>query len=143
MSEGVATAAAEGARGSDAARGASSASRVTELFSQPALQSRRMELEASVPVYEPGDAARNLYFIQTGQVRIFQVGPDQSARLLEILGPGNWFGAPALARAESYGTRAVTASKASLPEIPVSRVMEALPQKPDAAAELIAELAPT
>ena len=92
-------------------------------------------------MYEPQDAARNLYFIQSGQVRLFQIGPDQSARLLEILGPGNWFGAPALARADSYGTRAVTASKASLSEVPVSRVMEALPQKPEAAAELIAELA--
>jgi CRP/FNR family transcriptional regulator len=92
-------------------------------------------------VYEPTDPARNLYFIQSGQVRIFQVGPDDSARLLEILGSSDWFGAPALARSASYGTRAVTASKAAVSEIPVSRVMEALPQRPEASAELIAALA--
>ena len=114
---------------------------MTELFSQPALQSRRLELEAAVPLYEPHESPRNLYLIQTGQVRIFQVGPDASARLLEILGPGDWFGAPALARAGSYGTRAVTATRAAVFELPVTRVLEALPQRPEAAAELIAELA--
>src|SRR5215218_4350627 len=115
------TPAAEGAGGTDASSGlpgASSGSRLTELFSQPSLQSRRLDVEAGVPVYEPVDAAANVYFIHTGQVRIFQVGPDESARLLEILGPGDWFGAPALARSSSYGTRAVTASKAAVSEIP-------------------------
>src|SRR5687768_9815765 len=135
---------AEGARGADSSTGlsaASSASRVTELLSQPSLQSRRLELDAGAPVYEPGDPARHLYVIHSGQVRLFQIGPDQSARLLEILGPGDWFGAPALARAESYGTRAVTASRAAVAEVPVTGVLDALPQKPQAAAELIAELA--
>jgi CRP-like cAMP-binding protein len=112
------------------------------------MEGRRVEFEAGASVYEPDQPARDLYLIQSGQVRLFQVGQiatpggaKESARLLEILGPGDWFGAPALARAESYGTRAVAASRATASQVPADRVREALPQRPDAAVELIAELA--
>src|SRR5947209_17991133 len=72
------------------------------LLSNPALSSalgaRRFQAPAGLALYEADAPARHLFFIHEGQVRIFQVGPRQSAQLVEILGPGDWFGVPALAR---------------------------------------------
>jgi CRP-like cAMP-binding protein len=107
----------------------------------PTLQAQRMELVDGSSVYEADAAAGQVYFIHSGQVRTYEAGPDDSARLLEILGPGDWFGEESLADAKAYSSRAVAESQTVLWAVPVDRLMELLAREPAVAAEFVRRLA--
>src|SRR3954470_16263321 len=70
---------------------------IMELLTNPALEARRVEAPAGTVICEPSEASDKVYFVQQGQVRVYQVGPEGNGRLLEILGPGDNFGTPGLA----------------------------------------------
>jgi CRP/FNR family transcriptional regulator len=112
-----------------------------DLLAHPSLEARRRDVPASAAVFEPDTPAQNIYYIHQGQVRLFLIGPDNSARMLEVLGPDDWFGATSLAGAARYGSRAVAVTHAVITEVAASRLMGALPQFPAVAAELIRHLA--
>lgn len=119
---------------------------MAELLCDPSLGAQVREVEAPTVLYEPEAPARDLYFIQSGQVRTFLPGRDGAAkegaaRLVEILGPGDWFGVPALAGSAAYGSRAVAVARAAVCQLPVDRLMAHLPHMPAVAAELIRQLA--
>src|SRR5688500_2497910 len=116
-------------------------SAVDRLLAEPDLGGESVELEAGAAVHEPTDSAANLYFVRSGQVRIYQVGPDESARLVEILGPGDWFGAAALARATTYDTRAVAVSPTTVWQVPAEQLLALLSRQPELATAFIAQLA--
>jgi CRP-like cAMP-binding protein len=112
-----------------------------DVCNDPAVAARRASVAAGTIFYEPDDAAVHVHFIHRGQVRLYQVGPEGSQRLVEILGPGDWFGVAALARAEKYGLRAVAVGSSVISEVRADRVYDALSQKPEAALELSRQLA--
>ena len=89
---------------------------VTAAFADPLVGGRQVELVSGATVFEQGADAAHLYFIQRGQVRLYQEGPDGASRLLEILGPGQWFGSAALSESHLYHAKAV--ASASSPQIP-------------------------
>ena len=122
-------------------QGAHRAPAVDELLSQPALEARQVEATTGTTLFEPGTAARHVYFVHSGQVRVYQPGPDDSARLLEILGPGDWFGVAALAGSATYGNRAVAVSTVVLSEVPADKWLETLSQQPALAADWVGRLA--
>ena len=68
-----------------------------DIFQDPAVDARRANVAAGTVIFEPDDAATNVHFIHRGQVRLYQVGPEGTQRLVEILGPNDWFGVAALA----------------------------------------------
>ena len=75
-------------------------------------------------------------------MRTYEAGPDESARLLEILGPGDWFGEEALAESDARSSRAVAVSDTTLSAVPVERLLELLCAATHiAAVELIRQLA--
>jgi CRP/FNR family transcriptional regulator, cyclic AMP receptor protein len=118
------------------------ANRFERLFSTAAQDARQVELTAGQVVHEPSNAAESVYYIHSGQVRIYQVGPDsESLRLIEILGADDWFGAAALAHTRTYGTRAVAATRAVISEVPADKWHQALASTPEVAAEVIGQLA--
>ena len=81
--------------------------RFERLFAVAAQDARQLEVSAGQSVHEPATPAESVYFIHSGQVRIYQIGPDgESLRLIEILGADDWFGAAALA---SHRARAAVA----------------------------------
>ncbi|MDQ3246747.1 MAG: Crp/Fnr family transcriptional regulator [Pseudomonadota bacterium] len=122
--------------------GAAESGRFERLFSSAAQEGRQIELAAGRVVHEPGDPAEFVYFVHSGQVRIHQLGPDgQSVRLVEILGPEDWFGAAALAHTRTYGTRATAVTDAVVSEVPAERWHAALASTPEVAAEVIGQLA--
>src|SRR3954464_8613674 len=84
------------------------------VFTDPQVGGHNLNVGNGEVIYQPATAAENVYYIHRGQVRLYMVGTDDSCRLLEILGPGEWFGAAALAGAKVYETRAVTVSGAVL-----------------------------
>jgi CRP/FNR family transcriptional regulator, cyclic AMP receptor protein len=107
----------------------------------PEMGSRRINLDAEAAVYEPGAAAEHAYYIHQGQVRIYQSGPEGAGRLLEILGPDEWFGVEPLAGSGHYHTRAVAVKPSILWQIPTQRLIERVSQQTAAAAELIQQIA--
>lgn len=111
-----------------------------QFLTDPELGAQELEFAGGATIYDPRTASRCLYLVQSGQVRTYEGGPDSSARLLEILGPGDWFGEEALAQAERRSS-AVAVSASVLCSVPVERLMDLLSGQPGAALELIRQLA--
>jgi CRP-like cAMP-binding protein len=114
---------------------------VTVSFADPSVGGRPLELAPGTTVFEQGAEASHLYFIQRGQVRLYQEGRDGASRLLEILGPGQWFGCAALSDSRQYHARAVVIGRTVLTQTPVSHVLEVVQRSPQAAVQLIRQLA--
>ncbi len=102
---------------------------------------RQIELASGATVFEQGSEAAHVYFIQRGQIRLYQIGPDGAGRLLEILGPGQWFGYSALAELGVYGLKAVAVGRTVLTQTPVAGLLDAVAHSPQAALQLIKQLA--
>jgi CRP/FNR family transcriptional regulator len=114
---------------------------VVAAFADPSVGARPVELSSGSTVFEQGSAANHVYYVQRGQVRLYQVGPDGSGRLLEIFGAGQWFGAAALTESRVHGAKAVVVGKTTLTEAPADGLIAALGRTPQAAVELIRQLA--
>lgn len=114
---------------------------VASVFANRELGARRMEVGEDSTLFEPRTPADHLYFIESGQVRLFQIGPDGSMRLSEILGTGDWFGIAALRRDGIYATRGVTVTASVLWTLTAERLFESLRHEPAVAVELIGQLA--
>ncbi|MDB5171780.1 MAG: putative cyclic nucleotide-binding domain [Phycisphaerales bacterium] len=116
-------------------------SSLSDMLSEPQLGAQRVELAAGMVVFEPGAAGQNLYFIQSGQVREYQAGPDDSARLLDILGPGEWFGVGALGTTGIYKSRAVAISPTTVWAVPVEKLLALFARQPGVSTMFIRQLA--
>ena len=110
------------------------------LLSNPSVGAEGIEASRGTILYTQGTAAEHVYFIHHGQIRLYQVGPDKQERLVEILGPGNWFGAAAFSN-QNHASQAIAATQAQLSKVPASRLLESIVSAPEAGAELIRELA--
>lgn len=111
------------------------------LLADPTLVSREMQVDASTLLYEVNTPARWLYLVRLGQVRIIQPGKASEARLVEILGQGDWFGVPALAKRDTYGSIAMAVGAATVCQVPAEQLISRLPANPGAAEDLIWQLA--
>lgn len=117
--------------------------KAADLIADANLAARRFDVPAGAAVYEPQTPARSLYLLHAGQVRVLLQTPgagERSVRLLEILGPGDWFGAPALSGHPTYDTRAVAVTPVTASEVPADRLFAALPHHPAIATTLIRSL---
>jgi CRP/FNR family transcriptional regulator len=112
-----------------------------QLFAHPALDGRELELVSGQALYRPGDPAEHLYYIHTGQVRLYLRGPDGSGRLLEILGPGQWFGCAALAEGGTCDAQAVAVSRSVVTQVRADRMLALLGRQPELSVEIIRHLA--
>ena len=116
-------------------------SRFERLFGAAANDAKQLELTAGTGVFEPSTSADNIYFIHTGQVRVYQVGPENELRLIEILGPNDWFGSAALANTRAYGVRAVAVTRAVVSEVSGDKWQNALGSNPEVMSEVVGQLA--
>ena len=105
------------------------------------LQSHRIQVPAKAALYQPGDPARNIYYIHHGQVRTYQIAPNGSRRLIEILGQEHWCGTAALAGHDHYGETAEAVVPTSVSIISVDRLFAVLPHQPSTAGQMIRQLA--
>jgi len=113
----------------------------TRLFAHPSLEGKELELVSGQPIYRPGDTAEHLYYIHTGQVRLYLRGPDGSGRLLEILGPGQWFGCAALADGSTYDAQAIAVVRSVVTQVRGERMMSLLGREPQHSIDIIRHLA--
>jgi len=114
---------------------------LAEVFQDPSVGPKRTTYDAGVSIFEPHDSAGSVFYVHRGQIRVFQVGPNDEERLVEILGPDDWFGTASLARLATYGTRAIAVSNAIVTEVRAQRLLDAMLHKPAAMAELLRQLA--
>ncbi|MEA2710446.1 MAG: family transcriptional regulator, cyclic receptor protein [Phycisphaerales bacterium] len=115
-----------------------------EVFAHPAVGAEGIEVARGATIYTQGSQAEHVYYIHRGQVRLYQVGPDgEEARLVEILGPGQWFGCASLSQAGTYVAQAVAATEATLSKVAAIRFLEHVSTNPEAAQQLIRNLAST
>jgi CRP/FNR family transcriptional regulator len=113
---------------------------VARLMRDPALGARRRAAETGAVFHETGAAATDVFAIDQGEVRLYQPTFDGSLRLLEILGPGDWFGTEAVGRLERYNCQAKAHSSASVFVLPASRLLNELINRPDVCLEIIQQL---
>lgn len=102
-----------------------------DLWNSPGCE--QMRVMAGTVLFEPGTLAEHVWYVEQGQVRIYQVGPGET-RLLRIAGPGEWFGASALAKAPTYGKRASSIGHSLLRRISAERFLNYVCQQPGTAA---------
>lgn len=122
-----------GAEGNDA--------QLESLFCDPQLGGKQVTYAAGTVICEPDHPALDLYFIHKGQVRVHRGADDGSSLLLEILGPGEWFGVAALAGRERCEVRASTAVPTTLTRVSARQVMLHVAMSPEGSRTLIRELA--
>lgn len=92
-------------------------------------------------IHHPDSPADRIYFIERGEVRLHQPGPGEMARLVEILGPGDWFGVAALAGSVCCGKHASAVTEVAVTEVPIDRFLTAMEQNPSAAVMFMRDLA--
>lgn len=112
-----------------------------DVFQNPELGSTVVTAFAGQVIYDPQTTAEHVYYVQSGEVRVYMVGPEAACRLVEILGPGDWFGAAALAGQSTYGMRAVAISQSVIVEARSDKFLQTLSQRPEALMQLSRSLA--
>ena len=115
--------------------------RVASLLTDPSLGATQVEAPPDTTIYDADSPAENISLIESGQVRLFQVGQDGGTRLVSILGKGDWLGLTGLGGAATYGMRAVTVTATSRWNIEISRLNRKIDQLPPLASEMILQLA--
>ena len=116
-------------------------SAVAELIREEALGARRISFAAGAVVHEASAPADRVFLIESGEIRRLQTSPDGSRRLLDILGPGDWFGPEAVGRLSVYGSQAAAMTDAVVWVASADKVLEALPRHPQASLQIIRQLA--
>src|SRR3954468_20957816 len=114
---------------------------VIGLFSNPEVAAEGIEVSRGTVIFEQGTAADHVYCIHRGQVRLFQGGKDGEERLVEILGPNQWFGCAALSDRGVHVTRAVAAPSGQISKVPAPKLPDHVAPNPEAAGQLIRHLA--
>jgi len=116
-------------------------STVEKFLIDPQLGGRRYNVAAGTILHELGSKASSIFFVHSGQVRLHQIGPDRSARLVEILGPGEWTGSSALAGEAENDTRATAVVASVVTEISAESMLDGLGRDHGAAVEMVKQLA--
>jgi CRP/FNR family transcriptional regulator len=106
------------------------------LFGSPVVQPQTLNLAANETIYEPQMPASYLYFVLRGEVRTFQVGDDGEGRLMEILGPQDWFNPAAFSSDQFCGHRAVSTTHSVVIRASAEKILSEL-QRNTAAAHLL------
>lgn len=112
-----------------------------DLFSSTELDRQNLTFGTAERIYEPHDAANYVYFIRSGEVRTFQVGDEGDGRLLEILGPGEWFNPAAFTQGQVCGHRAVSVGHTVIVRVSADKLLGVLATNAPAAAVLLKQFA--
>jgi CRP/FNR family transcriptional regulator len=112
------------------------------LFHSPEFEAQPLQIPAGAKLrHSPGSDDRQIYMITAGQIWTYQLGICDHTRLVEILGPREWFWAASLVESPEAHWEAVAVADSSVLQLPVQRLLSLLPTHPKAAADLIQHLA--
>ena len=110
---------------------------VVKILNDVSHGARHATYPANAVICEPEMPADDVYLIETGEVRIYQVSDSSTDRLLDIVGKGQWFGSAALAGLERHFFRAVTMTPVTLWATPGKKVRDAMCEEPQALIEVL------
>ena len=99
-----------------------------DIFTHPSLGATRRNVSPGEVLCEPNAAAENLFFIESGQVRVYQVAPDGPANSMKSSALMIGF-ASALAEHAHYGSRVVAVGPVTIWEVPAP-IAAAIPYRP-------------
>ena len=111
------------------------------LLCDPILGGRSTNCTSGAVLCEPDHPASDVYYVHRGQIRLHQLAEDGSSLLLEILGPGQWFGVAALAGKETCEVRATSVGVSVVTRVPARQVMLHVCMSPEGSRALVRELA--
>lgn len=114
---------------------------LAEVFQDPSVQPKRTNYDAGATLFESHDSAQSMFYVHRGQIRVYQLGGNGEQRLVEILGPDDWFGTASLARTSTYESRALAVTNSVVTEVKAQKLLEAMSHKPAALIELNRQLA--
>jgi CRP-like cAMP-binding protein len=114
---------------------------VPDWLGDPEVGARRVEISETRILYHPQDPADAAYYLESGQVRIYQIAPTGMERLAEILGATSWFGISALALKPTYEARSEAVAPTIVWEIPVRKLLARIAERSDVGVALITQLA--
>jgi CRP/FNR family transcriptional regulator len=115
--------------------------RIAQMLSSSTLGGRQLCFPNPQTLYETDTPATSVYYLESGQVRIYQVGPENAERLSDILGPGAWFGTAAIAGQLTHGSRAQVVSASTIWELERQRLLDWLEHQPEPMRDLLTQLA--
>jgi CRP-like cAMP-binding protein/CheY-like chemotaxis protein len=69
-------------------------------------------------VFDEGESASSLYFVKSGQIKVFKAHPDGKELIVSIHKPGDYFGFEAILQAEPYTESAIALEDTELNLIP-------------------------
>jgi CRP/FNR family transcriptional regulator len=116
-------------------------SKIASWLAGPAAVGERREIPGPQTLYQPHERADHAFFLESGQVRIYQTGTGGLERLADILGRESWFGISALAQLPTYGSRAEVVSRSVVWMVPAVRLLQRMFTESEVAASLVSQLA--
>jgi CRP/FNR family transcriptional regulator len=131
----------EKARGAPEGNCATGGAELIALLQDPELGAEQTAFAARATIFSDGTPAKHLFLIRSGQVRLYQTGPTNLVRLVDVMGADEWFGVDAIAGSLSYGVRAEAVVASTVWRIGIEPLLEVLRSKPDALAALNRDLA--
>lgn len=87
---------------------------------------RQLNYSDGQTVFEPKDPATDLFVVESGEIRLFEVAVHGARRLLDILGAERCFGFASIGRIPVYEKLAVSVGDSVVRAIPADRLREIL-----------------
>jgi len=103
--------------------------------------SRMLHFSNGQSVFQPNDPAIDLFLVERGEIRLFQVVPGARRNLLAILGESELFGISSLGSSGFYGKVAVSIGNSQVRAIPAQRLRDAIHVHGDLAVQFVEILA--
>jgi CRP-like cAMP-binding protein len=103
-----------------------------ELFEGAETGAARISIRTGALVFDAGCRADRIWLIVEGEIHLRQISANGQVRLIDILGPGDWIGAAALADFPTYAAQAIAASSSVLLEARAENILTLLEQHPKA-----------
>ncbi len=119
---------------------ASNATGFAALLGEASAGSRVVTFRPGTVIYDVGDPATDLMLIWEGEVRCYVRRDGGAPRLIEILGPGDWFGIATLAARSVHQVRTVAIDAVKATALPVKGLRSTLMASPEVALALIQTL---
>jgi CRP-like cAMP-binding protein len=97
----------------------------------------RLQFAGGQVVHASNTRANLFYVVESGEVRLYNWPIHGNAHLLDILGPGDWFGGAAVARIPQYECRALSVGNSTIWACPADEVRKYLAEHGDVALQFI------
>lgn len=92
-------------------------------------------------IYDAGNRSDFVYYVHSGEVRVYFTQPDGSAMMVEILGPGDWFGVSSLAGGLVHQTRAMAETETKLTRTNAEKLLDMAVSEAGLLVELVRSIA--